>query len=89
MRRILLLGLTLIAITIPRGALGQSAITSEIAPTGKLCVATNGGSTILVTQTTDGVTGGVAVEVGRFIAEKLGVPFELVSLPNAPDKVIK
>jgi hypothetical protein len=84
MRRILLLGLTLIAITIPRGALGQSAITSEIAPTGKLRVATNGGSTILVRQTTDGqVTGGVAVEVGRFIAEKLGVPFELVSLPNA------
>jgi len=84
MRRILLLGLTLIAVMIPRSTLGQSAITSEIAPSGKLRVATNGGSTILVTQTTDGqVTGGVAVEVGRFIAEKLGVPFELVSLPNA------
>jgi len=35
-------------------------------------------------RATDGqITGGVAVEIGRSIAQKLGVPFELVSLPNA------
>jgi hypothetical protein len=37
---------------------------------------------MLVMRTADGkVTGGVSVEVGRFIAEKVGVFFELVSLP--------
>ena len=84
MGRILLLAILLIATLIPSDALAQPAIASEIAPTGKLRVATNGGNTILVTRTADGkVTGGVAVEVGRFIADKLGVPFELVSFPNA------
>jgi polar amino acid transport system substrate-binding protein len=29
------------------------------------------------------MTGGVALEVGKFIAEKLGVPFELVAYPNS------
>src|SRR5262245_53031662 len=43
-----------------------------------------GGNTMLVTRTADGkVTGGVAIELGRFIAEKLGVPFQLISMPNA------
>ena len=84
MRRILLLGILLIITLVPQGASGQPAITSEIAPSGKLRVATNGGNTMLVTRTADGkVTGGMAVEVGRFIAEKLGVSFELVSFPNA------
>jgi len=84
MRRILLLGLTLIAITIPRGALGQSAITSEIAPTGKLRVAMNTGTPVLLMRTADGkITGGVGVQVGRFIAEKLGVSFELIPYPNS------
>jgi polar amino acid transport system substrate-binding protein len=79
MHRILLLGVTLIAMMIPRNTLGQPAITSEIAPTGKLRVGMNGGVPVLLTRTPDGnITGGVGLEVGKFIAEKLGVPFELV-----------
>ena len=84
MRGILLSTFLLIATSIPGLALGQPAINSEIAPTGKLRVATNGGNTTLVTRTPDGkVIGGVGVNVGKFIAEKLGGSFELVSYANA------
>jgi len=84
MRRILLLAILLIATSIPGGAFGQPAISSEIAPLGKLRVATNGGNPQLVTRTPDGkMVGGVALDVGKFIAEKLGVPFELVAYTNA------
>ncbi len=39
---------------------------------------------VLLARTSDGkVTGGVAPDVGKFIAEKLGVPFELVTYSNA------
>ena len=83
MRRILLLAILLIAISVPRSTLGQPAITSEIATLGKLRVATNAGNPMFVKRAPDGrVIGGVAHEVGRFIAEKLGVPFELVPYPN-------
>jgi polar amino acid transport system substrate-binding protein len=35
-------------------------------------------------RTSDGkITGGVALEVGKFIAGRLGVPFELVAYPNS------
>ena len=40
----LLLAIVLIAISIPGGVLAQPAISSEIAPLGKLRVATNGGN---------------------------------------------
>lgn len=83
MRRILLSAILLIATSVPAGALGQPAITSEIATLGKLRVATNAGNPMFVKRAPDGkVIGGVALEVGRFIAEKLGVPFELVPYPN-------
>ena len=79
MRRILLSAILLIATSIPGGVSAQSAITSEIAPLGKLRLATNAGNSIFIKRTPDGqAVGGVALEVGRFIAEKLGVPFELV-----------
>ena len=84
MRRILLWALILIAAPIPGGALAQLAISSEIAPLGKLRVATIAGNPQLVTRTPDGkIVGGVALEVGTFIAEKLGVPFEPVAYANA------
>jgi polar amino acid transport system substrate-binding protein len=84
MRKILLLGILLTTSLVPRGALGQSAIISEIAPTGKLRVAMNAGTPVLLMRTPDGkVTGGVGAEVGKFIAEKLRVPFELVPYPNS------
>jgi polar amino acid transport system substrate-binding protein len=84
MQRILLLAILLIATSIPEGALGQSAISTEIAPTGKLRVATNGGNPQLVTRTPDGkMVGGVALDVGKFVSAKLGVSFELVAYTNA------
>jgi polar amino acid transport system substrate-binding protein len=84
MQRILLLAILLIATSIPEGTLGQSAISSEIAPTGRLRVATNGGNSQLVTRTPDGkMVGGVALDVGKFVAAKLGVSFELVAYTNA------
>jgi polar amino acid transport system substrate-binding protein len=84
MRRILLSATVLIAISIPGGAWGQRAASSEIAPTGKLRVATNGGNPQLVTRTPDGkMVGGVALDVGKFVSAKLGVSFELVAYTNA------
>ena len=84
MRQILLSVIVLIATFIPRIGLGQPAISSEIAPNGKLRVAMNSGTPVLLRRTADGkVIGGVAVEVGKYIAEKLGVPFELVAYPNS------
>jgi polar amino acid transport system substrate-binding protein len=84
MRRILLLGILLLTSSIPGGALGQPAITSEIAPTGKLRVAMNAGTPVMLMRTPDGkITGGVGLEMGKFIAQKLGLPFELVPYPNS------
>lgn len=83
MRRILLSAIVLIATSIPGGVSAQSAISSEIAPLGKLRVAMNAGNPILIKRAPDGqVIGGVALEVGKFIAEKLGVSFELVAYPD-------
>jgi polar amino acid transport system substrate-binding protein len=66
------------------GVNGQSGISSEIAPTGKLRVGVSVSSGALVTRTKDDkISGGLAVELGKLISEKLEVPFELVSYPNA------
>jgi len=44
----------------------------------------NAGTPVLLMRTGDGkITGGVGLEVGKFIAEKLGIPFELVSYPSS------
>jgi polar amino acid transport system substrate-binding protein len=84
MKEILFSAIVLIATWIPNSAWAQSAISSEIAPTGKLRVAMNGGNPVLARRTADKkIVGGVGVDIGRFIAEKLGVPFELVPYANA------
>lgn len=84
MRRILLLAILLMATAIPGLSFAQPSIISEIAPTGKLRVAASVGTTVLLARTSDGkITGGVALDVGKFVAEKLGVPFELVPYPNS------
>ena len=84
MRRILLFASLLIAISIPRGVPAQPAINSEIAPLGKLRVAMNAGNPVLIKQAPDGrIVSGVALDVGKFIAAKLGVSFELVPYSNA------
>jgi len=84
MNRALLLFVLLILSALPTDSGAQSAITSEIAPTGKLRVAMNAGTPVLLMRTPDGnITGGVGVELGKFMADKLGIPFELVAYPNS------
>ena len=74
-RTIALFAITLLMTAAPT-ALGQLAISSEIAPGGKLRTALISGNPVLVTKKPDGSNGGVSVELGRFIADKLGVLFE-------------
>jgi polar amino acid transport system substrate-binding protein len=84
MRRALLLTIVLIATSIPGAALAQAAISTEIAPQGKLRVAMNAGTEVLLKRTPDGViTGGVGLALGKFFAGKLGTVVELVAYPNA------
>jgi polar amino acid transport system substrate-binding protein len=84
MRQILLTAMVLIVSSMPGSSWAQPAISSELAPTGKLRVAMNGGNPVLVRRTPDKkISGGVAVDVGKYIAEKLGVPFELAPYANA------
>lgn len=59
------------------------AAVAALAPTGKLRVAVYRGSpTSLVRDAATGETKGVALDLGRAMAAKLGVPFELAEFPN-------
>ena len=72
MRRIMLTAIFIFVISTPRVVLAQS-ISSELAPKGKLRVAASGTTPVLLRRTADGtIIGGVAIDVGKFIAEKLG-----------------
>src|SRR5947208_2943168 len=57
---------------LPMTALAQDAIKTEIAPGAKLRVALIGVR----------VLGGVGEPVGKFLAERLGLPFQAVTYPN-------
>ena len=71
-------------IIIPGSSIGQSPILKELAPTGKLRVALNSGTAVLLTRTSDGVaTGGVVYSLSRFISGKLGTVVEVVAYPNS------
>jgi polar amino acid transport system substrate-binding protein len=84
MQPILFFAVALVISSTPRSAFGQTVITSEIAPTGKLRVAMNAGTPVLLMRTADEkITGGVGLEVGKFIADRLGVQFELLPYPDA------
>jgi polar amino acid transport system substrate-binding protein len=72
MRRNLFLFSAIALLSIPVFAVAQPAPGSEIAPTGKLR-----GAVIGIR-----VLGGVGQPIGKFIAEKLRVPFESVVYPN-------
>lgn len=78
MRAFLFPAVVLIAAQISSSSQGQTALTSEIAPTGKLRVALVGSNTILVRQKPGENVGGVSADLGRLIAAKLGVPFDPV-----------
>ena len=54
----------------------MAQVDTEIAPTGKLRVGINGSNATLYTRAADGSASGISADLGRFIAEKLGVPFE-------------
>ena len=54
------------------------AMNSEIAPTGRFRVGMNGSNATLVIRNADGTVSGLSADLGRFIAGKLGVPYEPV-----------
>ena len=56
---------------------------SEIASTGKFRIGMNGNNGTLTIRKADGSLAGLSVDLGRFIAGKLGVPFEPVLYPNS------
>lgn len=64
-------------------AYGQTSMNSEIAPTGKFRVGMNGNNGTLTIRNADGTLAGMSVDLGGFIAGKLGVPFEPVLYPNS------
>ena len=63
--------------------MAQSNINAEIVPTGKLRVGLNGSNATLVARAADGSVSGIAADLGKFIAGKLGVPFEAVVYSGA------
>ncbi len=64
-------------------AWGQGAMKDELAPTGKFRVGMNGNNTSLVQRQPDGSVSGLSAELGKFIAGKLGVPFEALVYDSA------
>ena len=71
-------------IVIPSPSIAQSPIHKELAPTGKLRVALNSATAVLLTRTSDGVvTGGVGYSLSKFISGKLGTVVEVVAYPNS------
>jgi polar amino acid transport system substrate-binding protein len=56
--------------------MAQTPIDKEIVPTGKLRVGINGSNATLYARAADGSASGIAADLGKFIADKLGVPFE-------------
>jgi polar amino acid transport system substrate-binding protein len=57
---------------------------SEIAPAGKLRVAMNAQTAVLLQRTPDGkITGGVGLELAKFIAKKLEAVLELAAYPDS------
>ena len=60
------------------GAYAQPAMDTEIAPTGKFRVGMNANNSTLTISNADGTVSGLSVDLGRFIAGRLGVAFEPV-----------
>jgi polar amino acid transport system substrate-binding protein len=63
--------------------MAQPDMNSEIAPTGKLRMGINGSNATLYTRAADGSASGIAADIGKFIAGKLGVPFEALVYSGA------
>ena len=56
---------------------------SEIAPTGGLRVGINFGNALLANKTGAGAPAGIAVDLARELAKRLGVPLEIVAYDSA------
>ena len=78
-----LLAMTLIIALCSGAAYGQANVDKEIASTGKFRIGMNGNNATLTLRNADGTLAGLSVDLGRFIAGKLGVPFEPVLYPNS------
>jgi polar amino acid transport system substrate-binding protein len=59
------------------------AVRSELAPNGRLRVGINYGNFLLVTRHSDKEYTGIAVDLGRELGKRLGVPVELVAFATA------
>ena len=59
------------------------AAKSELSPTGKLRVGINYGNFLLVTRHSESEYTGIAVDLGRELGQRLGVPIELVPFATA------
>jgi len=58
-------------------------VRSELAPTGKLRVGINFGNALLANKTAGGAETGIAVDLARELARRLGIPLEIVSYDSA------
>ncbi|GAC1374515.1 MAG: transporter substrate-binding domain-containing protein [Acidimicrobiales bacterium] len=62
------------------------AVTTDLAPTGKLRVAVNVGNVVLARRGPDGQLSGVAVDLGQELARRIGVPFGAVEYAGVPEE---
>ena len=74
--------LLLLALAAPARAQVQPSTAAEIAPAGKLRVGFQTASPIVTKQAPDGTVSGIAVDLGRFVAQKLDVAFVPVAYAN-------
>ena len=72
----------LVAAGLCAGTQAQQTSATEIAPSAKLRVGFQTASPILAKRAPDGSVSGVVVDLGKFIADKLGVAFEPVVYAN-------
>lgn len=78
MRPTLLLIALAIATHMSGAASAQTASDSEIASAGKLRYGMNAANAALTARTADGNVSGVSIDLGKFIAERLGASFDPV-----------
>src|SRR3954447_21298187 len=79
MRQALLSVAIVVAMFTGGEALAQGAADAKIAPTGKLRYGLNEANAALSSRAPDGRVSGVSIDLGHFIAGRLGVPFEPVA----------
>jgi len=63
--------------------MAHTSADQDIVPTGKLRLGINGSNATLYAPASDGSASGIAVDLGKFIANKLDVPFEARVYPGA------